>query len=101
MKYDGLIPAVRDTNGKIRMSGPAPREIDEILTWIAGNRKENGPFDIVVEGATSGSDRGEAASVVAPWQSAGATWWLEAMWSANNLDTVLARIRQGPPVSGS
>jgi hypothetical protein len=38
---------------------------------------------------------------VRQWAEAGATWWLEAMWSApwdkGDLRGVLNRIRQGPP----
>jgi hypothetical protein len=99
LKYDGLLPAIRDIDGEIRMSGPRPQEIEEIQAYIAEKRTKSGSLDIIIEGTTSGSDRGEAASVVAPWHSAGATWWLEAMWLASDLDTVLARIRQGPPAS--
>jgi hypothetical protein len=35
--------------------------------------------------------------IVQPYAEAGATWWIEALWTATNLDSVLERIRQGPP----
>ena len=97
IKYDGLLPAVRDAEGQIRMSGPTPGEVAEMGTYIADRKQDKGHFDIVIEGTTPGEDAAKAASVVDPWREVGATWWLEAMWLAENLDDVLLRIRQGPP----
>ena len=97
IKYDGLLPVVRDAEGGIRMSGPTPEEIVEIREYIVDSRQDNGPFDIVIEGTTPGGDLAQARSQVDPWKGAGATWWLEAMWMAEDLDVVLDRIRQGPP----
>jgi hypothetical protein len=65
--------------------------------FIAANRIETTPFDIIVEGETPGDDREKTASIVRPYVEAGATWWIEAMWSASELDSVRTRIKQGPP----
>jgi hypothetical protein len=35
--------------------------------------------------------------IIQPYAEAGATWWIEAMWTATGLDSVLERIKQGPP----
>jgi hypothetical protein len=72
--------------------------------YIAANRPAadaGRPFDIVVEGVTPGNDPAAAAAQVRPWMEAGATWWIEAMWAANDqadgAEFVRNRIRQGPP----
>ena len=73
-------------------------------TYVEANRPPENtgqPFDIVVEGVTPGDDPAAAAAQVRPWAEAGATWWIEAMWAANEqengLEFVRQRIRQGPP----
>ena len=72
-----------------------------ILTRLAESRRglgrEKEPFDIVVEGETPGDDREEAAAIVREREKAGATWWIEAMWSAPELEDALTRVKQGPP----
>ena len=57
-------------------------------------------YDIVVEGNTPGNDPEAAAQVLHPWQSAGATWWIEANWQAESDEQIVERIRQGPPNRG-
>jgi hypothetical protein len=70
-------------------SHPSLRQIAEVRERV-GDR----PYDIVIEG--EGSEHSPAA-----WGQAGATWWIESMWSAvNEADAVLAateRLEQGPP----
>lgn len=61
---------------------------------IDEHRTEATRFDIVMEGTTPGDRPGDAAEIVRPWTEAAATWWLEAMWDAPDLEPVLARIRQ-------
>jgi hypothetical protein len=72
-------------------------EIREMKAFINAHRPQEMPFDIVVEGGTSIDDPKEAAAAIRSWEDAGATWWIEAMWSTSDLETVLARIRHGPP----
>jgi hypothetical protein len=50
-----------------------------------------------VEGETPGDDPEKAAAIIRGREEAGATWWIEAMWSAPELEEVLTRIKQGPP----
>ncbi len=54
------------------------------------------PFDIVAQGMTP-IDPGAARAIVQPVADAGATWWIEADWSAVTLDSLRARIDAGPP----
>jgi hypothetical protein len=55
----------------------------------------------VVEGTTPGDKPEEAAATFRKWQEAGATWWIEALWEANNetnrAELVRKRLLQGPP----
>jgi alkanesulfonate monooxygenase SsuD/methylene tetrahydromethanopterin reductase-like flavin-dependent oxidoreductase (luciferase family) len=96
VRYDGLLPAVIGEDGTIR--GPrTPDEIPEMKAFIDAHRPQVMPFDIVVEGETSIDDPKEAAAAIRSWEDAGATWWIEAMWSVSDLEAVLARIRHGPP----
>ena len=95
IKYDGLLPNKLNANGVFEK--PTPADIREMKAWIEARRKQITPFDIVVEGETPGDDPGKSSILMQQWKEAGATWWLEAMWTAPDLEHVLVRIRQGPP----
>jgi len=97
LRYDGLLPAIMGADGKVRMSPATPAEIRTIKAFIEANRAETSPYDIVVEGETPGKDRSQAADITQPYAEEGATWWIEAMWTAPGVESVLERIRQGPP----
>jgi alkanesulfonate monooxygenase SsuD/methylene tetrahydromethanopterin reductase-like flavin-dependent oxidoreductase (luciferase family) len=98
-RYDGLLPAVMDGNGKWRET--TPEDIREMKAFVDANRTETTPFDIIMEGETPGDDQERAAAIVRPWAAAGVTWWIEAMWEAprtpDGLKAVHKRIQQGPP----
>ena len=98
LRYDGLLPNVMK-DGKHQRAKPS--DIREMKAYIAANRKEITPFDIIVEGKTPGGNKKQAASIVRKWADAGATWWIEAMWDTiekrNGLALVRKRIEQGPP----
>ena len=96
LRYDGLLPNVMDAM-ETRMGRPTPDEVREMRQYVYENRTEPGPYDIVVDGTTPGDDAAAAAAVVRPFAEAGATWWLEAEWDADDLEMVHARLRQGPP----
>jgi hypothetical protein len=97
LRYDGLLPNIMGEDGKVRMSPATPAEIITIKAFIEANRAETSPYDIVVEGKTPGKDRNRAADITRPFAEAGATWWIEAMWTTSSLEHVLERIMQGPP----
>lgn len=100
LRYDGLLPNVMDEN---RHHRPAtPQDLREMVAYVAEHRESSTPFDFVIEGTTPGDDPAGTAEIVQPWQEAGATWWIEALWSAPRDETgraqVRRRVQQGPPV---
>ena len=102
LRYDGLLPNVIGGDGKVRMSPATPDEVREMAAFIRANRSESGSvnasFDIIVEGRTPGNDLGKAAATTRSYAEAGATWWIEAQWTEPDMQKVLARLRQGPPL---
>jgi hypothetical protein len=97
LRYDGLLPSVIGEDGKVRMSPATPDEILQMKDFIQGNRTRTTPFDIVVEGETPRDEPAKAVNIVGPYADAGATWWIEALWSTPEQDKVLSRLQQGPP----
>ena len=99
MRYDGILPNTLTPEGEHRPL--TTDDIREIKTYIDANRKGTTPFDIVAEGTTPGDRPDEAAEIVRGWAEAGATWWIEAMWSVFDqpgiADAVRRRVEQGPP----
>ena len=99
LRCDGLLPCVFDQTGKIVYA--SPEDIRAMRDWIAENRGDRPPMDIVVEGQTDGNNLARARETVQPFQESGATWWLEANWGAIDREDweklVLDRIQQGPP----
>ena len=96
-RFDGLLPNVMGENGQVRMSPATPNELRQMHAWVEAHRVETTPFDIIIEGATPGDDPQIAAATVRPYAEAGATWWIEALWTADDLDQALQRVQQGPP----
>ena len=95
VRYDGLLP--NKLNADRTPATITPDDLREMKAYVDEHRTHTTPFDIVMEGETPGDDPQQAQAIVRPFAEAGATWWLEAMWSMPDLDRVLARIRQGPP----
>ena len=96
LRYDGLLPAIQDPETK-KWLELTPETLLPIKAYIDQHRNEPEPYDIIVEGQTPGDDRVRAAEIIQPWQAAGATWWIEALWEKHEFAKVLERIRQGPP----
>jgi hypothetical protein len=97
LKYDGLLPNVMGVDGRIQMGPPTPDEVQAMRAFMEEHGTQTTPFDIIVEGETPGDDPEKAAAIIRGREDAGATWWIEAMWSAPKLGDVLTRIKQGPP----
>lgn len=95
-RYDGLLPyKLHDPPATTSLT---PDDLRAMHAFIEQRRTETTPFDIVMEGRTPGDDADRARAIVQPWAEAGATWWLEAMWTEpNSLDDQRTRIEQGPP----
>ncbi len=100
LRYDGLVPSV--VGGESGARQATPEEVREIRGYIGAHRADATPYDIVVEGETPGDDPVAASAIVRPWIEAGATWWIEAMWSTmeqpEGAKAVWNRVAQGPPV---
>jgi hypothetical protein len=96
LNWDGLLPNKLNEDGTL--AEITPEDIREMKSYFDDQRTATTPFDIICEGRTPGENLEQAAAIVRPWADAGATWWMEAMWSApNGPDDVRARIKQGPP----
>jgi hypothetical protein len=99
LRYDGILPAVMSDDRQWRDT--TPDAIRAIKDFVASNRTETTPFDIVMEGETPGDDPARTTAIVRQWADAGATWWIETRWEvprdAEGLKVVRERILQGPP----
>jgi len=92
---DGLLPLKMNENREFEQVTPG--DLGEIKAFIEANRTLTTPFDYVVEGKLSALDIGQRREMTAEWSEAGATWFIESMWEADE-ETVAAYIQQGPPV---
>lgn len=82
LRCDGLLPMGADT----------PDDLRAAIGWLT-ERGWRG--EVIMEGETTADTM---AAVSAPWEAAGATWWLETRWMAPREDTseVRERIAAGP-----
>jgi hypothetical protein len=92
LRCDGIVPQYEDER--------QPLEAHRISEWLAERGASH--IDVISEGETSALDHEDAASRVAPWASAGCTWWLETRWgtpetNTERVDEVRERIKAGPP----
>lgn len=96
LRYDGLLPNKVNPDGE--QGEITPADIAAMRAYITERRSAPGPFDIIMEGRTPGEDPEGAAATVRPFAEAGATWWVEALWTEPNaVSDLRTRIRQGPP----
>ena len=96
LRYDGMLAA--KAGGTATGPGVTPEDIRAMRDYVEENREVAGDFDIVWEGATPGEDPERAAETVRPYAEAGATWWIESMWTPpNEPDDLRRRIEAGPP----
>jgi hypothetical protein len=76
-------------------------DLQAMTAFIAEQRAQTTPFDIVMEGETPGDDREQAIAKIRPLAEVGLTWWLENvydnLWSDPGLEGMRTRITQGPP----
>ena len=94
-RWDGVVIQATGADGS-----PAGHEVlPEIVGWLAGTRARegrSGPFDVVVDGTTPAGDPAAASETARLHAEAGATWWIEADWSAD-ATALRRRIEAGPP----
>jgi len=99
LRCDGLLPACMDDTG---FRPARPDDIQAMLGWLGEQGGVRPGFDVVMEGETPADDPVQAAAIVAPWETVGCTWWLEARWempheSAERMRQVHERLTAGPP----
>ncbi|MFY9554319.1 MAG: LLM class flavin-dependent oxidoreductase [Blastocatellia bacterium] len=91
LRWDGIIPQKYKS-----MSRMTPTEVKALKKYVDEHRTGKTPFDIVIGGQTSGTNRAQAVKKVRPFEKAGGTWWLESVMSSS-WDAVRERIKHGPP----
>ena len=99
IRGDGLLPMGMDEGG---VRPAEPREVEEMIGWLAWHAGQRRQFDVIVEGETPDDDPAEASAIVAKWSDVGATWWLETRWGmphhgADKMAEVRRRLEAGPP----
>jgi hypothetical protein len=93
LKWDGLIPQPYKATPADVMSA---EQLKEIRDYVRERRGVKKPFDIVAGGMSSGKNKKKAIQQVKPYADAGATWWVESLWSFDS-KKVIERMKQGPP----
>jgi alkanesulfonate monooxygenase SsuD/methylene tetrahydromethanopterin reductase-like flavin-dependent oxidoreductase (luciferase family) len=99
--WDGVCPT--------KQGGPMlPQDVRDMMDYIAPYRVSTTPFEVVIAGETPGHDLAQSVEHVAPFEAAGATWWIEGIhpwrfgWDSSGPwpgEPMRERILQGPPRS--
>jgi alkanesulfonate monooxygenase SsuD/methylene tetrahydromethanopterin reductase-like flavin-dependent oxidoreductase (luciferase family) len=95
-RWDGII--ISDQSGEEEAEQVRPDVVADVAAWMTEHREASVPFDIIVEGLTSGVDHHADRALLEPLAAAGATWFIESRWEDDqSVDTLRQRIRRGPP----
>jgi hypothetical protein len=94
LKCDGMIVEVQNPDHKPR--DVTADDIREIKAYVDANRSASTPFDIVLNGNVAALNRFQLQDKLLPLSEAGATWWIEGLWEAEE-GAAIERIRRGPP----
>lgn len=96
-RYDGII--VSDMSGTtVEGDLISPEVIASVKAWMSEHREDDAPFDIVIEGETTGTDQQQDIERLQPLIDAGATWFIESRWEDHeSFDTLMQRVKLGPP----
>jgi alkanesulfonate monooxygenase SsuD/methylene tetrahydromethanopterin reductase-like flavin-dependent oxidoreductase (luciferase family) len=103
-RWNGLLPSVIDGG-----DGRDVRDPDELATLVGQVRRrrealgrDGEPYDVILEGDSSGEFVQLDPPDPAAWAAAGATWWVESWWSVpigpGGLAEVRRRVQAGPPI---
>jgi hypothetical protein len=93
-RWDGTIP-LKGVSDLVE-----PSDLDSIVSFIRTHRDDSSEkFDIAVIGWTTGKNRVANSKKVSRYAKAGATWWLEGLYThADSVDRMTQRIKLGPPI---
>lgn len=106
-RWDGVFPMKAGDGFAETLT---PEDLREIVAFIHRHRVTETPFDVIACGDTSGSDRAADEQVIASYQAAGATWWVENIspwrfgwnWQGSWPEEAMReRIRRGPVGGGT
>jgi hypothetical protein len=86
-------------------AGASPDDFASVVAEVLALRAAAGlagtPYDVVIEGDSSGEFVQLDPPEPAAWAAAGATWWIESWWAIERgpagLTEVRRRIEAGPP----
>jgi alkanesulfonate monooxygenase SsuD/methylene tetrahydromethanopterin reductase-like flavin-dependent oxidoreductase (luciferase family) len=92
-RLDGILPISGDIETSL-----TPSQVRDLVAFIKSVRTSDAPFEVVQSGNTTGENPEQDRAIVAPYEEAGATWWLESRvpWHSS-VEKVRARIGMGPP----
>jgi alkanesulfonate monooxygenase SsuD/methylene tetrahydromethanopterin reductase-like flavin-dependent oxidoreductase (luciferase family) len=102
-RWDGAFPMKVEGGRIVPMT---PEDAREVAHYVADHRAGSDPVELVVAGETPGEDRKKAARLVAAYEEAGVTWWIESIdpwrfgWTEGASwpsEEMRRRVRQGPP----
>jgi alkanesulfonate monooxygenase SsuD/methylene tetrahydromethanopterin reductase-like flavin-dependent oxidoreductase (luciferase family) len=102
-RWDGLIPTVIRNGEGGDVSSPAELAdiVGEVRALRAAAGRDAEPYDVIVEGDSSGEFVQRQPADPAAWEAAGGTWWIESWWSLEpgpaGLAEVRRRVEAGPP----
>jgi len=102
-RWNGLLPSVID--GGEGRDVRDPDELAALVRQVRQRREALGrgdePYDVILEGDSSGEFVQLDPPDPAAWAGAGATWWVESWWSVpdgpEGLAEVRRRVQVGPP----
>jgi hypothetical protein len=102
-RWDGLLPAIIDDGTGRDFTGPA--ELADLVGEVKALRAKEGldaePYDVIIEGDSTGEFVQLKPPDPASWEAAGATWWIESWWSIERGEAgraeVRRRVQAGPP----
>ncbi|MHA1949456.1 MAG: LLM class flavin-dependent oxidoreductase [Candidatus Thorarchaeota archaeon] len=92
-RYDGVAPVHSKWPEPV-----TPQLLESVLEIIREERGNVKNYDVVVAGATTGTDSKKDKSTIESWIQAGATWFLEDINGMRaGIDELRERIKAGPP----
>jgi len=80
--------------------------VRDVARYVTEHRTNDGPFDVAAAGETPGDAQAAGTEIVARYEEAGLTWWIESIdpwrfgWTEDGpwpIGEMRARVRQGPP----